>query len=504
MNGTNSRTVTNPFEPPRSVSRTLSDMAKADPGFGGRLTKRIRTIQEPVAGAQEDEGEETLVQESGAQTAELAELLFELYSHREQYLRHTESLDAKAVELTDWTVENSEKMLKSFVHAQLENARSEIREKHAWYTEFTTAADGVAELAKWFGGKLGDSKSKNSKDKEKPKFESFLAQVVSNHLSQDHIEKFMETLRADLNAHLDAKWRESVSLASKGMSGAIENLSVRNSFAASSLQSMGMGDGTKTALIGLTAATTSTVVLAAGWHTLAWSLGGLFFPLLPVVALATLGVAVFREGEEKKKLIKAVDDYETQLGQTIESDARYRMRVEVQKGNAKTADDLRTILFHTYVGKFNPALFNRLIRGMEDWLNALEKNTAYTPLSDHVDGINWRAKARQSLDAGEDLSAAMYGALAFEQLLREINRQKRVGFNFRVPHHNRAFIDTLEQRRVLPPEKIAILRSLKRSRDTFTHRMHLFAAMPEAKRRKIVSRFIGELGEAGTHVAAGA
>ena len=100
------------------------------------------------------------------------------------------------------------------------------------------------------------------------------------------------------------------------------------------------------------------------------------------------------------------------------------------------------------------------------------------------------------MDRGDELAAAMFGALAFEQMLRDLNRKHDIGFDFRVPHHNRAFLDRLASTGKVDTETLGRLRSLKSRRDTFTHRMHHIASLPESRRSKVVKRYLGELAEA--------
>jgi len=78
-----------------------------------------------------------------------------------------------------------------------------------------------------------------------------------------------------------------------------------------------MSMATKTLLGGLTAITTSTFVLAAGWHTLAWSLSGLFLPALPVILVTTVLVSIAGKDMQLKKETDSVDLATKKLEQEI-------------------------------------------------------------------------------------------------------------------------------------------------------------------------------------------
>ncbi|MFO8079046.1 MAG: hypothetical protein R6V07_01965 [Armatimonadota bacterium] len=487
---------------PSRLGDLVRSISRQDPGFGGRLRKRLDRVMQ----AHDAEGPDASLGDlerdviTQTQNAELFETVFEFYSLREQYLRHADAIDSKVKDLSRWASEHAEQMLLSFVRAQMDKARADIRTGSKWYTGAQQIASDTWSVVKWADKTLDDKLDGKKPTRERPKYKSFFEKNVSKHFNEEMVRSFTEKLGAELDEQLGERWAENARSVEREASRAFSKMAARNVFAASSLRDVGLDDGTKTALIGLGAAATSTAVLAAGWHTLAWSLGGMFLPLMPVVAVATVAVAMFRQGAEVKKMMKALDAYQQSLEQALRDNVRYRIRTELDAVNRARANDIKRAVFERYIGTFERSLFEQLIRTLEDWGSELlaAGESVEDSTRDPATGERWTSLAREALDRGDDLPAAMYCALAFEQLLRDLNRKLRVHFNFRVPHHNRAFIDTLEDRQLLSPDQISRLHSLKRSRDTFTHRMHLLASMSEARRGKAIRNFIDQLEELGS------
>ncbi len=323
---------------------------------------------------------------------------------------------------------------------------------------------------------------------------TLLEKVFEDHLNEAVVKSFTEKLGEELEAALKLQWFEAAHKAEREVAGTWEKMSLRGSSVGVAEFTTEMDDASKVGIVGLTATATSTAVLAAGWHTLAWSVTGLFLPLLPVVIAATLGTAWLRKDKALEKLLKTVGEQENKFRQSVEQDIRYRMRLEVDRGNRETATRAKEKVFRKAIGNFTPSLLNQLMRGLEDHLDNLalksgDENTSTASMGQD----QWLARAKKTLETNDELAAGMYGALAFEQLLHGINRKREMAFNFRMPHHNRAFIDRLAEDNRVPKDQIHLLRSLKHRRDMFTHRMHHVIAMPDGQRGRMVSRFIRDL-----------
>ena len=206
---------------------------------------------------------------------------------------------------------------------------------------------------------------------------------------------------------------------------------------------------------------------------------------------------MFMAKKDKGKALKALKDELKRRQEnlvTAEQDfARYRFKLDLEKLNTEAAKRIKKLVFEEIVGTFEPGLLNDLIKALED---AMEELATSSFVADEARGLPhgaWLERANASMDAGDELAAAMYGSLAFEQLLRDLNRSLGIGFDFRVPHHNSRFLDKLNNSGKASPSMVGKLWSLKSRRDMFTHRMHQVAAMSTGKRTKLVRRFLGDL-----------
>ena len=504
-----SRDAETALRQPENLRQILKRIREQDPDFATRVGGRLGAVREQALRAAEAAGElgddpELALGEALRYAAEGAgEILLAEYGRRERYLREVEALDTEAARLTDWFVEQYRTASLEFLHERCARIRQDLEQDHRWHTGLKDTGRKIysetrgmlskgARLLKEHVPELDINISDEKRDWES----SLLERATSKHLSEADFETFDSDLRQRLGEELGTRWRSAASRAIKHMEDAFGGAPPGGLELRADGPEFVLDEASKVAIAGAGAAVAATLVLAAGWHTLAWSAGGLFLPLLPVVAILTLGTAWFRKDEALEDLIDAVKKRESMLESALEDGAKYRIRVEVGKANQEAAEAIKRELFSRAVGKFDAALLDDLLRCLEEYIDDLIDRAKKSPSSDaYVKGMRWLDRARAALESGDDLTAAMYGGLAFEQLLRDINREHRVGFDFRVPHHNAAFLARLAESDVLPREKLDRLHGLKSRRDLFTHRMHQVAALPEKQRRKTIEVFIDDIRE---------
>ena len=487
----------------------LEQIKRSDAGyferFHSRIISRIEEANKATssaiemgidAGEASDIGLRVLLEEVG-------DIALEQYAVRERYARKVEAFDVDAVRFTDQAIGDYERTMLDFLGKQFQAVRADLEADHSWYSGFQdtgrTIGSKSKELKNWVERKLDSTTNVPGQDPKKNDWEKVsLERITENHLADTVIEEFTAKLGREIETDLQNKWSNTVKGVESDLQQSWLKLDDRSDLQGPHKFSPEMDAGSKAAIIGLGAASVGVVVLAAGWHTLAWSLGGLFLPALPVVIAASIGFAFLGKEAALKKSIEVVNDQEKAITESVKQSVRYRMHADLARFNKDYAETLKRKFFGKYIGNFEPVLLDKLIRAFEDYLDELGNVADVTVVKGHENAdVHWLGRARDTLENGDELAAAMYGSLAFEQILRDINRKASLGFNFRVPHHNRAFIDRLAHSGKVTSETISNLRSLKHRRDTFIHRMHHVAAMPGGKRSRMVGRFIGDLEKAG-------
>jgi hypothetical protein len=492
-----------------ALEKQISAIAAEDRRYGGALKARLRSIDLEAGDLERDlleQGEapdEARSAVARLRAEQASEVLLGLYAERERFNREAERLHGTARRVTDETVANYERMTLAFYRGQFEKIREDLHQNHRWSTGledmsknlYRSGRETVVKLNALWTETTGNGKKEVAKlnDAARPLLEALFAE----HLSPGVIERFFASLQESLDNSARQHWENALEETLHGLVASSARADGRLHSGFADLPTAELDEASKMALFGLSAALTSTAVLAAGWHTLAWSLSGLLLPLLPVLAIATVATAVTRKGKALEKLRGLVDTQEKRLAQTVQRADVYRLRHDVQQASQKTAKRLEREVFHRAVGAFEPSKLDALLRGLEDTLDQLSAESAPTsnePM-EKTPSLPWLDRARTALSGGDDLAAAMYGCLAFEQLLRDISRRLDIGFDFRVPHHNRAFLERLKERNAIPGDSLALLRSLKGRRDMYTHRMHQVAVLPEGRRRKMIGRFLEDLGK---------
>lgn len=490
------------------VEDVLDTIGEQDKEYAGRIRGAVRSAMRDAAGVLEDHPEGDTGGSAWAEayqhlSGQLSELTFNLFGQRERFIRKTEALDAAAARHTDWMVETYEQMFVTFLGGQFDALRADLKSDHQWYSGLEDAGRKVSGGAVKIWNKAAGALSKLDPDLNKlragtePDWDrSLLERLYEKYLSGKSIERFTAQLGRELQTGLAQRWKQTTEEVISDIVVAFEE-GQKGHRLETALSADLLDDASRVALYGMAAATTATVVLAAGWHTLAWSLSGLFLPLLPVVAIATAATALVRKDRALTKLLEKVGEQERTLAESVRQGAQYKMRLEIQRANQQRADQTRQEIFHRVIGRFEHRKLDRLLRAFEDLLDELSAaSRSADPTGEAIAGVDWFARGKASLDSGDELAAAMYGSLAFEQTLRDINRRLSLGFDFRVPHHNRAFIDRLAGSGKGAATLVGALRSLKSRRDMFTHRMHQLAAMSEGRRTKTVRRYFADLEEA--------
>ncbi|NOZ85865.1 MAG: hypothetical protein GXP49_06315 [Deltaproteobacteria bacterium] len=506
------------------TGRILNEIRQADPGFAGRIYSLLGSSAafngyDPghIVGSVHDidldaDLDADLDIDGEAAAERIGEALLLCYSLREQYMRKVDNLDKFAGNLSSETAKIYKEMVTRFIADAFKKIVIDLENDHKWYTGFkdsyyiisSTFSNGLAHIIEKTAQKTGSDRLKGLATDlhgSNKGGNTLLEQIFKRHFSEEIIRGFKETLSKDLERDLAQRWQDKVQSINKELQ--IGHVT-KGQWAAGStyeepLKFISYMDdpGMKWIIRGIGTSAVSTLMLAAGWHTMQWALTNLFLPLLPVVAGAS-ALAAKKNEESTLNTIKEELNKQKDIFITIENEyADYKLRFELENLNAMEAQQVKTNIFRIIVGSFDMALLNELIQNLEEVTEEIWAVSRSTGDRSGPSHSVWLDRARSMLEADDELAAAMYGSLVFEQLLRDMNRTMSLGFDFKTSHHNSRFLYVLETRNLLDESGVSDLRSLKARRDMFTHRMHQVAVMSAGKRKRMVQRFLRDLEKAG-------
>jgi hypothetical protein len=156
-------------------------------------------------------------------------------------------------------------------------------------------------------------------------------------------------------------------------------------------------------------------VLAAGWHTIGWTLLHLTLPLGIAAGVVYALVASVREEEEKRKQVGHIqaklDEARKQLDRAIEAD----VGVEWRKRTAELAERVRERVATTMLCGGTEQQFESLVEILEDAREALDTLRWSTAGGGVIEGIFQDATKR--LEKGDVAGAALLASAAFESAM---------------------------------------------------------------------------------------
>lgn len=225
-------------------------------------------------------------------------------------------------------------------------------------------------------------------------------------------------------------------------------------------------------LLGLGSSAVGTLVLAAGWHTLAWSVGGLFLPSLPVVALVYVVWAFIRKGAERQKLESEIeghlDSMQELVQDRIETSIAHKLQEENREAVSRSAahlalaiaqvdkiEDLHWLVDHTH----------RLRGQLEGFL----QHPAFRDLQIGLAPMSLVRRARQAGDR-DPLCAALFASSALEVGVHQLARRHGVMSG---SLHN--MIEALGRGGYIARDKLRLIDDMRRRRNEYIHGVHTLA-----------------------------
>ncbi len=226
---------------------------------------------------------------------------------------------------------------------------------------------------------------------------------------------------------------------------------------------------------------TSTVVLAAGWHTFAWSIMNLFIPMLfaiilPAAILSALGLQNYDIRKKQEGLEKA----RRQVNEYI---VRQVMPILVESSREKLKALAREKEGEIFSSRFpgatglGPRDMNIAVMELSAFIREVS-GSAGGEIDESV--MKTMAGRIGSMAAPGNISAeALYAAAYLESLLEYINVKAGLGVNTLRDGGIAAVVSKMKDRGMLGDEQYALVTRARRARNRLAHRFHEFETMEE-------------------------
>lgn len=223
----------------------------------------------------------------------------------------------------------------------------------------------------------------------------------------------------------------------------------------------------------------NTVVLAAGWHTIGWTLAHLFLPAALAAGAISVAVAHWRHEDEKAKRRKELADHLARQLAELDTQIEGRLGPQVRA----LSDRLRDI----HVEAIERHLFGEGGRDCHrDWAARLDsrRGELARAISSERKGHEPRRVLLDAVDRlhnGDTMAAAPLAALAFELAVLEWAERFPEGRGLPSEGQLYAAIELLHAKRACDEEQRALLHKLRRQRNEIVHRLTAVLARADAK-----------------------
>lgn len=473
-----------------------SALAAKDSALAARIDGILRQALEARAG-ELDEGE---------LARELAErvdaLLVELYRAQNEYQQLRELIDAAERRAAEEPVTRLRERLRALCAARMGRVREDFKREHS---AFTNVSD-VGRRAKLVGqrGLRGgeqlfnrlrshfdpgwrDHRAFAVSDTDEQQALALEERVVLRHFAEDELKGELETVVQQAVEEVDAIWAAvdgELRLLLARMEGAARHLP------ASALRPTLQLPVDLSTMVGghlLASTTLATAVLAAGWHTLAWSVAHLFVPMAVVAAAIYFVVAVQRrEQEQAARLAELEKQLKERLDQ-FEVAIEGRMAPFFRDHARERGQELRRQAVELRLGPAQKRDYDELVGRLEQLQQHLAElhGTRMVP----AQPSQALAQAGERLAQGDRAAAALLAAVAFEggliawgEAQQALGGPAREGLLYEL-------IEALHARGACDARQRRELHALRRERNRFIH--SLAAVLVHSSSLEVVRSFIG-------------
>ena len=416
-------------------------------------------------------------------------------------------LATQAIGTTDGFVERTHTAVKSLLLRKQDQILEDIRKQHTASTNVKDAGTQLKKAGKkakgWFKKKwekATDQEVLELGESPPEPDETFLGKIISQRMGGEAInEDIVSVLEAETKT-TQADWEDLLQTLS-------ENLQHRIADSQWSFERLDMkttqvvGDDMALGAVALGSAVGSTLVLAAGWHTLAWSAGSLLLPALPLVALATVATAWFTKDRTREKYETAAIDAIESIRGEISLRVEMEIRPEIRRVNWELQESAGQTMQRALLGDGQADRIDAVLSAMHVLIRRhREEARRLLGLDDKPGGEQGlvvltepEREAKRRHEAGDDFAAVVFAALGFEKFIKELQGQHAHDFVFAGERFFQRFIETLQQRQVVDATTARTMTYLRRKRNEAIHHMDRLAMMTDDARARYVGEFLEQL-----------
>jgi len=242
----------------------------------------------------------------------------ELNSHISGFLRYTETMSQREAALWKFALDATEQFfdiifdaLDDYFSTKLEIMSKEVETDASWYSglrdtakkaaiPLNLAKKGIAKAA----NKLADAQW--DEDEEILDARDLVAKLLDQHLGPSIIEADISRIMEEASKRFSDAWKKEIQAQTPDMDEI-------KAFAAHGVDSdldvgFELGTAEQALLVGLGGAVVGTLGLAAGWHTITYSLLHVFPPAAIFAVVATVAVAFLTKGQAAEKRKKVITE----------------------------------------------------------------------------------------------------------------------------------------------------------------------------------------------------
>ncbi len=261
-----------------------------------------------------------------------------------------------------------------------------------------------------------------------------------------------------------------------------------------------VGAALKVSVVSIVFSVSSTVVLAAGWHTVSWSVLNLLLPsILWMVLPITFFTMIFFNDRDVEKRKSTIDDARQRIHTYVKEQLTLQLsdtlRENLKEERDRTSFDQLQKIFHVENGSIG-ANFIDQCRGELDWLIHGMGEKVSTAHNDLVDWVQLSSNSLAIVKENNDLEyAVLYLSAVFESLMGACNSAFNMGVKS-LKEGSAGILVKMRDMEIITEEEYSSLTAARRVRNRCAHRFHRFKTLPEKQQREqviVLEKAVGTL-----------
>ncbi|MFW5771641.1 MAG: hypothetical protein ACOCX9_09440, partial [Spirochaetota bacterium] len=249
-----------------------------------------------------------------------------------------------------------------------------------------------------------------------------------------------------------------------------------------------VGAALKVSVISIVFSVSSTVVLAAGWHTVSWSVLNLLLPsiLWMVLPLAFFAMIFFNDRDVEKRK-STIDDARQKIHTYVKEQLTLQLsdtlRENLKAERDRVSSEQMLKIFHVEGDGINGIFVDRCRGELDRLIHGMGEAISST----HNDEVDWKKLSGESLalvKKNDDMEyAVLYLSAVFESLMGACNGGFRLGVKS-LKEGSAGILVKMRDENIISEDKYALLTAARRVRNRCAHRFHRFKMLPGKQQRE--------------------